>query len=480
MTPIRQYASQRVAVLGLGRSGLATARALEAGQADVTCWDDNPQARATAEGQGFKIDPLETDEAWADIAYIVVSPGIPHLYPEPHTLVQKAWQHGVPVDNDVGLFFRDWILAERDEFEVQPRVVCVTGTNGKSTTTALIGHLLQHAGKQVQMGGNIGRAVLDLEPVSAGEIVVLELSSYQIELARTLAPDVAVFLNLSPDHLDRHGGLGGYFAAKCRLFTGGGAERLVISVDDMEGEYLAARLQAESELSNTDSLIRISARQSINDDSWSVSVKKGFLAERRKGRQVASVDLRGIQNLRGEHNWQNACAAFAACRSLGVAPSELSRGLASFPGLEHRCQLVSEHDGILYVNDSKATNADAAVRALRAYPSIRWIAGGRAKDGGIASIAGQLANVRKAYLVGESAEMFREQLGDRDLVVSGTIEEAVKSAASEARPGDVVLLSPAAASFDQFGDFAERGEAFVEAVRKEIEARSANSSSDPD
>ncbi len=471
MIPVREFTGQRVAVLGMGRSGLATARALVSGGAEAICWDDGSEARAAAEGQGFRVDSLAGDEIWPGIACLVVSPGIPHLYPEPHPLVRTAWRHGVPVDNDVGLFFRDWVAADRDEFDVVPRVVCVTGSNGKSTTTALIGHLLESAGRRAQAGGNIGRAVLDLEPVSDGEIVVLELSSYQIELARTLAPDVGVFLNFSPDHLDRHGGVGGYFAAKQRLFSEGGAERQVIGVDELEGEFLAAR--AHDGLSDADSLIRVSARRPIGGGGWSVSVRKGFLVEHRRGRQVASVDLRGIRNLCGTHNWQNACAAFAVCRSFGLSPKALRRGLDSFPGLPHRCQVVGEHGGVSFVNDSKATNADAAARALSVYRNIRWIAGGRAKEGGIASISGDLDNVRKVYLVGEAADLFRRQLGGRNLVISGTIAEAVNSAAAEAEPGDVVLLSPAAASFDQFADFEARGDAFVEAVRSVIQGNPA-------
>ncbi len=479
MIPVREFAGQRVAVLGVGRSGRATARALDSGEAEVICWDDGPEARLAAEGLGFRVESMAEDEIWTDIACLVVSPGVSHFYPEPHPLVKMAWRHGVPVDNDIGLFFRNWNSADCgdtcfedfEEYDVIPNIVCVTGSNGKSTTAALIGHLLDSAGRRVQVGGNIGRPVLDLEPVSDGEFVILELSSYQIELARTLSPDIAVFLNFSPDHLDRHGGVGGYFAAKRRLFSEGAPERQVIGVDELEGEFLAAH--AGDDLMEVDSLIRISARRPLEGDDWSVSVKNGFLVERRRGRQVASVDLRDIRNLRGRHNWQNACAAFAVCRSSGLVPKLLPRGLASFPGLPHRCQIVEEHGGVLFVNDSKATNADAAARALSAYRNIRWIAGGRAKDGGIASISGELDNVRKIYLVGESAELFRRQLGDRNLVISGTIAEAVNSAAAEAEPGDVVLLSPAAASFDQFTDFEARGDAFVEAVKKVMQGGAA-------
>jgi len=315
----------------------------------------------------------------------------------------------------------------------------------------------------VQVGGNIGRGVLDLDPAPDGGVVVLELSSYQIELARALTPDVAVFTNLSPDHLDRHGGMGGYFAAKRRLFTEGGPDRAVIGIDEAEGRFLADRL---SEGPGDDRVIRLSVARKAGAQGWWVVARKGFLTEWRGGRQIASVDLRPMAGLPGAHNHQNACAAWAVARSLGLAPRQIEGALATFAGLPHRAQTVAEGGGVRWVNDSKATNADAAAHALGAFPAIRWIAGGIAKEGGIAPLADRLGAVRKAYLIGEAAAEFAAQLPPGvDHAIAGTLQAAVEAAAAEARPGEVVLLSPAAASFDQFRDYEDRGEAFARLAR---------------
>ncbi|MBY0394909.1 MAG: UDP-N-acetylmuramoyl-L-alanine--D-glutamate ligase, partial [Thermoleophilia bacterium] len=384
MIPVRGYEGARVAVLGLGRSGLATARALAAGGADALLWDDSPEARARAEAEGFRITDLTRDTAWGNLALLVTSPGIPHLYPAPHPLIARALDRGVPVDNDIGLFFRSFAAPDWDSFGSAPKVVAVTGSNGKSTTTALIHHILIAGGRTAQIAGNIGRGVLDLDPAGDGGTVVLELSSYQTELARALTPDIAVFTNLSPDHLDRHGGMGGYFAAKARLFTQGGPDRAVIGVDEPEGRFLAGQMGQGPDDAR---VIRISSGQRLEGFAWAVFARKGFLSEWRKGRQVASIDLRAVRGLPGAHNHQNACAAYAAARSLGLAPKAIEEAFHSFEGLPHRSQLVGERNGVRFVNDSKATNVDSAAKALQAFPKIRWIAGGLGKEGGIAALA---------------------------------------------------------------------------------------------
>lgn len=462
MIPVRGYDGHKVAVLGLGRSGLSTALALQAGGALPVCWDDNEAARDKAETNGLLVSDLTKDKPWEDVVSLIVSPGIAHLYPQAHAIVQKAWGLGVVVDNDIGLFFRSYATPEWDKFDVLPKIICITGSNGKSTTTALIAHILQEAGKPVQMGGNIGRGVLDLDPASDGEIVVLELSSYQTELARALAPDMAVFMNLSPDHLDRHGGIGGYFAAKRRLFAEGGPDKAIIGVDEPEGRYLANQIRQDSKTG--DPVIAISSGRKLQGNGWSVFARKGFLAEWRKGRQVASIDLRNMQGLPGAHNHQNACAAYAVCRALAMAPKVIETGLRSYGGLAHRCQIVVDKGGIIFVNDSKATNADAAQKALLAFKNIHWIVGGQAKEGGIAGLEPLFDRVTKAYLVGDAADQFADQLGEVAYERSGTVAAAVKSAAKNAKPGDVVLLAPACASFDQFASFEARGDAFVAAV----------------
>ncbi|TMM55021.1 UDP-N-acetylmuramoyl-L-alanine--D-glutamate ligase [Sulfitobacter sabulilitoris] len=464
MIPVQGLAGAVVAVLGLGRSGLSAARALAAGGATPLCWDDNPAARARAEAEGLACRPLSRIEDFDEIARLVVSPGIPHLYPAPNTVVAAALEAGVPVDNDIGLFFQSFATGDWAAFDTPPRVIAVTGSNGKSTTSALIHHVLTSAGRPSQLAGNIGRGVLDIEPPQDGEVVVLELSSYQTELARSLTPDVAVFTNLSPDHLDRHAGMGGYFAAKRRLFAEGGPDRAVIGVDEAEGRFLAGQM---AEGRGDDRVIRVSVTRKLTGPGWQVFARKGFLSEYRKGRQVGSIDLRGIEGLPGAHNHQNACAAYAACRGLGLAPKGIEAAFHSFAGLPHRSQTVGEARGVRFVNDSKATNVDSAAKALAAFRNIRWICGGLEKDGGLAGLGDLSASVRKAYVIGREAAGFALQL-EVEAEVCGTMAVAVARAVEDAEPGDVVLLAPAAASFDQYDNFEQRGDDFVAEVARHL------------
>ena len=370
MIPVQGLTGAKVAILGLGRSGLSAARALAAGGAVPICWDDNPAARAAAQAEGFDCVDLGKAGVFDDIARLIVSPGIPHLYPAPNPVIVAAQDAGVPVDNDIGLFFQSFATLAWDNFDVVPKIIAITGSNGKSTTSALVHHILKHAGRPTQLAGNIGRGVLDIEPAIDGEVVVLELSSYQTDLARNLTPDVAVFTNLSPDHLDRHAGMGGYFAAKRRLFAEGGPDRAVIGVDEPEGRFLAGQL---SEGAADDRVIRVSVDRKLTGLGWQVFARKGFLSEYRGGKQIGSIDLRSITGLPGAHNHQNACAAYAACRTLGFAPKIIEAAFHSFGGLPHRSQTVGEAGGVRFVNDSKATNVDSAVKALAAFKNIRWI-----------------------------------------------------------------------------------------------------------
>ncbi|MGV6804219.1 MAG: UDP-N-acetylmuramoyl-L-alanine--D-glutamate ligase [Ruegeria sp.] len=464
MIPVKGFSGQKVAVLGLGRSGLATARALRAGGAEPICWDDNPAARETAQAEGLACLDLHRNGAFDAIASLIVSPGIPHLYPEPNPVVAAALQAGVPVDNDIGLFFRSFSGPEWHRFDVPPRVVAVTGSNGKSTTAALIHHILTEAGREAQLAGNIGRGVLDIEPGGDGSVVVLELSSYQTELARALTPDVAVFTNLSPDHLDRHGGMGGYFAAKRRLFAEGGPDRAVIGVDEAEGTFLAGQL---SEGPADDRVIRVSVSRKLTGPGWQVFARKGFLSEYRKGRQAGSIDMRAIKGLPGAHNHQNACAAYAACRALGLAPRAIEDALRTYPGLPHRSQIIAEANGVTYVNDSKATNVDSALKALSAFRKIRWICGGLEKEGGIAALNAATDEVLCAYVIGREAAGFAMQLATETRVCT-TMAEAVAQAMQDSAPGETVLLAPAAASFDQYDNFEQRGDDFVAEVERRL------------
>lgn len=465
MIPVRGYADAKVAVLGLGRSGLSAARALRAGGAEVLAWDDTEAAREAAAVEGFAIVDLARVGAFDGVVSLIVSPGIPHLYPAPNRVIAAAQDAGVPVDNDIGLFFRSLATDDWDGFDMTPKVIAVTGSNGKSTTSALIHHVLTEAARAAQLAGNIGRGVLDIDPPGDGGVVVLELSSYQTDLARALTPDVAVFTNFSADHLDRHAGLGGYFAAKRRLFAEGGPDRAVIGVDEPEGRYLAGQM---AEGPTDDRVIRISVDRKLGGPGWSVFARKGFLSEYRHGRQVGSIDLRGVTGLPGSHNHQNACAAYGACRSLGLAPRVIEAGFHSYAGLPHRSQRVAEKDGVTFVNDSKATNVDSALKALLAFENIRWICGGLEKEGGLEGLASGLTHVRKAYVIGREAAGFARGLGAVEAEVCTTMAQAVACAMAEAESGDVVLLAPAAASFDQYDNFEKRGEDFMDQVRARL------------
>ena len=463
MIPVQGLSEKKVAVLGLGRSGLSAARALREGGATAICWDDDEAAREVATAEGFNCVNLKKHGAFDDVVRLIVSPGIPHLYPTPNPIVAAALKAGVPVDNDIGLFFQSFATSEWNSFENMPRVIAVTGSNGKSTTSALIHHILTHAQRPCQLAGNIGRGVLDIDPAIDGEVVVLELSSYQTDLARSMTPDVAVFTNLSPDHLDRHAGMGGYFAAKRRLFAEGGPDRAVIGVDEVEGMFLAGQL---SEGATDDRVIRVSVEEKLTGPGWQVFARKGFLSEYRKGRQAGSIDLRQIAGLPGAHNHQNACAAYGACRALGIAPRVIEAAFHSFAGLPHRSQTIAEANGVRYVNDSKATNVDSAAKALQAFKRIRWICGGLQKEGGVEPLNDVSGDVIKAYVIGREAAQFAMQL-TADTQVCTTMADAVAAAMADAEEGDVVLLAPATASFDQYDSFERRGDDFI----AQVEAR---------
>ncbi len=461
MLPVRGYEGQRVGILGLARSGLAVAAALKAGGAEPVLCDDRADAMEQAAAEGYTTADLANDD-WPPLAKLVVSPGVPHLYPAPHRVIQRAWGEGVPVDNDIGLFFEAIV-------GTGARVIAITGTNGKSTTTALIGHVLGQAGIATQVGGNIGRAVFDLDQPAEGSAVVLELSSYQIDLARTLNPDVAVFLNLTADHLDRHGGMGGYFAAKARLFGTGRPRVSVIGVDEPEGRFLANRLRAGRDPG--EGVIAMSATRALGGRGLSVSARDGVVTQWVDGAESARIDLGGAIALQGEHNAQNAAAAFAACGAFGVSSNEIAAGFNSFPGLAHRMQPIGSAGRVRFINDSKATNTDAAARALATFERIYWIAGGQAKEGGIDQLRPYFARIARAYLIGEDAALIAETLGQEvEVVMSGTMQQAVMQAATDAAADTdsdpVVLLSPACASFDQYPDFEARGEDFRAAVAR--------------
>ena len=464
MIPVKGYKDCFVGVLGLGLTGVATAKALKSGGAFPLSWDDEQSVRQLAKKSGIDIFDLNKDSILSKISVLIVSPGIPHLYPEPHPIVVKALEKGIAIDNDISLFFRSFALASWSQFQVVPRVICVTGSNGKSTTTSLIEHILLGNSVPVESGGNIGKAALDLKPGIEGEVKVLEISSYQAELARSLQPDLAVFLNFSADHSERHGGKGGYFAAKSRLFTMGGPDRYIIGVDEIEGLFLSNVIREQ--FLNAEPVIAFSVDSILKGSGWTIFIHKGFLVEWRNGRQVASIDLREKINFSGKHNYQNICAAFACCRSLGLSPKKIEATLSSFRGLPHRSQVIGKKKGVLFVNDSKATNSAAAAKSLQSFQNIHWIVGGTEKHPGIKSLIPINQSVKKIYLIGSSEESFSMQLGDIDHMKCQSLAKAVKEAFENSESGDTILLAPACSSFDQFRSFEDRGNSFIELFEK--------------
>ncbi|MEN3746129.1 UDP-N-acetylmuramoyl-L-alanine--D-glutamate ligase [Sphingomonas sp. HF-S3] len=418
------FRGKRYAVLGLARSGVATIDALRASGAEVVAWDSNEATRAALSGVTLA-DPLEIDLAGFDA--VVVSPGIPL---NRHPIADRARAAGVPVIGDIELF------AQARGALPAHRVVGITGTNGKSTTTALIDHICRTAGLPSLAGGNIGIPILAQDALGAGGVYVLELSSYQIDLTATLDCDVALLLNITPDHLDRYDGFAGYAASKARLFAmQSPGHRAVIGITDPASAAIAAEIRA----GRADDVIALPARGDVDQSDWPA--------------------------LQGPHNAQNALAAIAACEALGIDRPAIDRGLASFPGLPHRMERVATRDGVLFVNDSKATNPESAAPALAAYPRIHWILGGKAKTDDLDACRPGFGHVVRAYTIGDAGTMFAELLsGEMPVEVAGTLDAAVRSAAAHARPGDTVLLSPACASFDQFRDYEARGQAFRDAV----------------
>jgi UDP-N-acetylmuramoylalanine--D-glutamate ligase len=447
-------AHRTAAVLGLGRTGCSACRALAASGARVWAWDDDPERRREAAASCIPIVDLEACD-WQQIDRLVLSPGIPLTHPRPHRLVEQARAHGVPVTGDLELMV---------ENQPERRIVGITGTNGKSTTTALITHLLRGGGRGAQLGGNIGLPILDLWPTPVDDTYVLELSSYQLELTEHLRCAVAVFLNVSPDHLERHGSLAGYVRAKRRILRNQGAsDWAVLGVDDDHGRALYRELRDRAQ----QRLLPIAVGRPLEQG---VYVIDGQLYDAIDGPARAMMDLRPIRSLRGAHNWQNAAAAYGAVRALGVAPEAIAAAMPSFQGLAHRLEPVATIDGVQFVNDSKATNPDAAARALASFDRIYWIAGGRPKEGGLDPVLPWLDRVRHAYLIGEAAESFARALAGRvPCTQSGDLACAVRQAAGAAwadqTGGCVVLLAPACASFDQFRDFEDRGETFKRLVR---------------
>lgn len=453
MIPVTTFAGAKVALFGLGGSGLATARALVAGGAELIVWDDAEARVEAARAEGLNATDLRGLD-WSEIAALVLAPGVPLTHPQPHWTVDLAKGAGVEIIGDIELFCRE----RRKQCPDAP-LIAITGTNGKSTTTALISHLLKTLGRDVQMGGNIGTPILALEPIQQERFYVVECSSYQIDLAPSLDPTVGIHMNLSPDHLDRHGTFENYAAIKERLVAG--SKIAVVGMDDSPSTAIADRLDLARK-----PVVRIAGSRELPDG---VYAHGGEILEAHSGTQVDVGSLIGIDSLRGDHNGQNAAAAYACLRAFEFDGADILAAMRSFPGLPHRMEMVARSGNVLFVNDSKATNADAAARALATFDRIYWIAGGVPKSGGIEPLDIYFPKIAKAYLIGQAAEDFAKTLsGKVETVHSGTLVAAVEAAARDAAEDGgaeaAVLLSPACASFDQYPNFEKRGEAFSELV----------------
>jgi UDP-N-acetylmuramoylalanine--D-glutamate ligase len=454
---VTTFEGKRVAVFGLGSSGLLAARALAAGNADVIAWDDENKKIAEAKAAGLNTQDLR-DLDWSKLAALVLAPGVPLTHPQPHWTAALARKANVDVIGDIELFCR-----ERAKSGPACPLIAITGTNGKSTTTALIAHLLRSDGRDAQMGGNIGVPVLALEPFAAGRAYVLEVSSYQIDLAPSLKPTVGILLNVSEDHLDRHGSMKNYAAIKERLVANvGPGNTAVIDVDDDYTRAAADRIERAGK-----TVVRVSVLSPLFDGYYADGSR---IIRSTNGKSETMADLAGIGSLRGLHNAQNAACALATCITLGSNADAVREGLRTFPGLAHRMQQVGRKGNVLFVNDSKATNADSAAKALASFHDIFWIAGGKPKTGGISGLGQFFPRIRKAYLIGEAAAEFAGTLEGRvPHEINGNLPAAIDAATRDAVASGlrepVILLSPACASFDQYPNFEVRGKAFCDIVR---------------
>lgn len=453
MFPAHTFKAKRIAVFGLARSGISCTRALELGGAQVFAWDDSEPALAKAESEGIKTTNLHGVD-FKTLDALVLSPGVPLTHPEPHWTVVKAKAARIEIIGDTEVFAR--------ELEsVGAKLVAITGTNGKSTTTALIGHVLKSAGLDVDVGGNIGLAVFNLRQPARDRICVLELSSFQIDLMPGLKPDVGILTNLTPDHLDRHGTMENYAAVKARMFTRmGQGNTALIGVDDEYCRAIAEKIPAQATVK------RVSV---VNDLASGISAPDGLLRDEDHGKTIAEIDLRSMPALKGRHNWQNACMAYGVAHHFGVPPATIEAAMHSFPGLAHRMQQIASSSNVAFVNDSKATNADAAEKALASFDNIYWIAGGIAKAGGIEPLAPLFPRITKAYLIGAAAFEFAKTLGTRvphvnSETLSNAVMQAFEDASKDRKANPVILLSPACASFDQYKNFEVRGDAFIQLV----------------
>jgi len=462
MMSVPAYHDRQLALFGLGASGMAAAQALVASGAHVDVWDDGEASRETAQANGLHLKNLSEGDM-GNYDALLVAPGVPLTHPVPHPLVAQAQAANTPIIGDIELF------AQARDGLPSHRVAAITGTNGKSTTTALLTHIVEACGAPAVACGNIGTPIMALDPLPEGGVYVIEMSSYQIDLTHSLRPEVAILLNVAADHLGRHGTIENYAAVKTRLLTGQQDDALaIVGVDDEWGQAAVTQLQSLGR----SRVIPLSVTRRLENG---ISVVDGELVDASDGNEVR-FSLNGLKTLPGQHNWQNAAAAYAAASRLGFAAQHIRAAMATFPGLAHRCELIAEEGGLQFINDSKATNVDAALRALSAFDNIYWIAGGRAKDDALDPVAAYSDQIKRAFLIGEAAEDMAQILPGLgvECEISETMERAFAAAATAAAgQGGAILLSPACASFDQYRNFEVRGDAFRALVARHLERGAA-------
>jgi UDP-N-acetylmuramoylalanine--D-glutamate ligase len=461
MINLKNFRDKKVGVLGLGKTGVSAMRAILQAGGVVVCWDDDKEKRDKLENGERSLKNLNDKNLIKGLDLLVVSPGIPHLYPNPHEVVNLAYKYNVKVENDIGLFFSNHIQADYETCINPPKILALTGSNGKSTATALANYMLSKVFSDVEMGGNIGRPVLELSNLTDGSIRILELSSYQIELAKCLAPNIAAFINFSSDHVQRHGGLGGYFYGKAKLFLENSADISIINIDSVEGLFLYQRLK-----STDNKIIVISTYQDVKNFSWGVSLKGYFVVEWQKGKQVFSFDLRNLNDDSLLFLRESLIVVYALARSLGVAPKNILDKCIGFTPLQHRNQQIDIINGLKFINDSKATNIDATIHALKIHKNVHLIAGGQAKEDNFDELQNVIENVLGIYLFGEAAPLIAKSLDGYQVDQFDTLDQAFNDVTSKTRAGDTVLFSPACASFDQYANFEDRGKHFVSLVEE--------------
>ena len=444
-----------IAILGLGLTGRSIVNYLKKSENELICWDDDPSKRNQFKNKNVRILDLCDPKYWINIDLLLISPGIPYLYPRLHPAVINALENSVRIDNDIGLYFENFK-------NKKTKFICVTGSNGKSTTAALINHILSQLSNNSQLGGNFGRPVLEFENDYSDNFKVLELSSFQIEIANFLSPDIAIFLNFSKDHLDRHGGIGGYFNSKAGLFYKGMPKFSIINIDQPEGKYLANFLEYDSRFKTK--VIHFSSTGIIMKSKWSISLVDNLIIEKKYNKEIFRSNIRNFVNLPGEHNLINACIAYMTCKLLKKEPLKILSKMKNFKGLPHRSAFVRKINNVTFINDSKATNMDSALKSISSFNRIRWIVGGQKKEGDDFNIQPFQKKIKKVYLIGSSSLEFSKLIKGIDYSICINLNKAVQKAFEDSEPGDTILLAPGCASFDQFENFEKRGEKFCELV----------------